>query len=313
MRWLPDPSESSVRRVVTAAVPQLARSRIEVASDLSTSNPDWASATAVVDDSFVVKFAWSERAARRVQREASILGTLARVCPDLRVPRLIGTTDDPAAFVTRLVAGGPLASDDVEEFDERERAAVAAQLASFLATLHDARLLHAVRDGVPGLDTPQPQGTTPAIRQRLPRFLDRRRAELVLSWCDAVDEILGMPCSEPVLVHGDLHGFNQVWDRTTWTLRLVADFEVAGPSDPEYDLRYFPALESTLGLLDAMRAHYLRLTDRALDMKRVMAWHIRTALGDALWRSEAKVALPGGGTPATYVDNIELKLALVAQ
>jgi aminoglycoside phosphotransferase (APT) family kinase protein len=313
MRWLPDPSESSVRRAVRAAVPQLARSRIEVASDLSSSNPDWASATAVVDDSFVVKFAWSEPAARRVQREASILGTLARVCPDLRVPRLMGTTDDPVAFVTRLVAGGPLGSDDVQGLDERERAAVAAQLASFLATLHDTRLLHAVRECVPGLDTPQPQGTTPAIRQRLPRFLDRRRAELVLSWCDSVDEILGMPSSEPVLVHGDLHGFNQVWNRTTWTLRLVADFEVAGPSDPEYDLRYFPALESTLGLLDGMRAHYLQLTDRAIDMKRVMAWHIRTALGDALWRSEAKVALPGGSTPATYVDDIELKLALVAR
>jgi aminoglycoside phosphotransferase (APT) family kinase protein len=312
MRWLPDPSESSVRRAVMAAVPELARSRIEVASDISISNPEWASATAVVDGSFVVKFAWSEPAARRVRREASILGTLARVCPELRVPRLMGTTDNPVAFVTRLVAGEPLAFHDVQGLDEGERAAVATQLASFLATLHDTRLLHVVRERVPVLETPQPQGTTQAIRQRLPRFLDQRRVELVLSWCDWVDEILRTPSPELVLVHGDLHGFNQVWDPGTWTLRLVADFEVAGPSDPEYDLRYFPALEPTLGLLDAMREHYKRLTDRALDMKRVLAWHIRTALGDALWRSEANVALPGGSTPASYVDDIGLKLALIA-
>jgi hypothetical protein len=43
-------------------------------------------------------------------------------------------------------------------------------------------------------------------------------------------------------------------------------------------------------------------------MDRVMAWHILTALGDALWRSEAGIPLPGGSTPATYVDDIASKL-----
>jgi aminoglycoside phosphotransferase (APT) family kinase protein len=297
---------------VTAALPGLARAPIEVASDISTSNPEWSSATAVVDGSFVVKFAWSKRAAERVQREAGVLAALARVCPDLPIPRLAGVSDDPVAFATRLVPGVPLASDDVRRLGEPERAAVAEQLASFLATLHSTHLLALLRERVPGLVTPQPQGTTSAIRQRLSRFLDKRRATLVLGWCDWVDEILRTPAPQPVLVHGDLHGFNQVWDSTSWKLRLIADFEVAGPSDPEYDLRYFPPLETDLGLLEATRAKYTSLTDRAIDMKRVMAWQIRTALGDAMWRSEASVALPGGNTPASYVDDIELKLRLIA-
>jgi hypothetical protein len=48
-----------------------------------------------------------------------------------------------------------------------------------------------------------------------------------------------------------------------------------------------------------------------LDLRRVMAWHVRTALGDALWRSEAGVPLPAGSTPASYVDDIQRKLPAV--
>jgi Phosphotransferase enzyme family len=160
----------------------------------------------------------------------------------------------------------------------------------------------------PSLVAPRPQATTEAIRERLLRFLDRRRADLVLGWCDWVDEILGAPAPQPVLAHGDLHGFNQVWRRGSWTLLLVADFEVAGPADPEYDFRYLPSQEPTLGLVTAIGETYTSLTGRTIDMQRVLAWHIRTALGDALWRSEAGVPLPGGGTPSTYVDDIESKL-----
>jgi thiamine kinase-like enzyme len=126
-----------------------------------------------------------------------------------------------------------------------------------------------------------------------------------------VDDILGAPAAGVVLVHGDLHGFNQVWDRAAWTLRLVADFEVAGPGDAEFDLRYVPPLEPTFAFTTAVAVEYERRTGRALDLNRVMAWHIRTALGDALWRSEAGVALPGDSTPASYVDDIERKLVTV--
>lgn len=42
-----------------------------------------------------------------------------------------------------------------------------------------------------------------------------------------------------------------------------------------------------------------------------MAWHVLTALGDALWRTEGGVALPGGGTATTYIDRLSLELAAV--
>jgi hypothetical protein len=34
-------------------------------------------------------------------------------------------------------------------------------------------------------------------------------------------------------------------------------------------------------------AHYQDLTGTTVNMNRIMAWHLRTVLGDALWRAEA--------------------------
>ena len=309
MRWLPDPSEMSVRQALTAAAPRLAGASIEVAADVATSNPEWSSSTAIVGGSYILKFAWAEPGAKRVLREAAVLETLARVT-DLPVPLLVGASAEPVAFVTRLVRGTPLTFEDMRAALPEARDAVADELASFLARLHEPLVLEIARAAAP-MVAPHPQGRTDAIRDRLPGFLDHRRAHLVFEWCDWVDDILERPAPQPVLAHGDLHGYNQVWCRSSWTLLLVADFEVAGPSDPEYDFRYFPSQEPTVGFVTAIRDRYMSLTGRSIDMDRVMAWHIRTALGDALWRSEAGIPLPGGGTPSRYVDDIELKLRVL--
>jgi aminoglycoside phosphotransferase (APT) family kinase protein len=307
MRWLTDPSEASVRQAIAATLPELANAAVELSPELETSNPEWCASTAIVGGSFLLKFAWSEAAAKRVHREACVLQTLADAAPHLPIARLAGSSDDPVAFSTYLVAGRPLRFGS-RHVSNSERASIAVQLAVFLAALHRPAVLQVVRDRVPAVVTPEPQGATPAIRERLSHFLDRRRMDLVLAWCDWVDEVLGTPSSTQSFVHGDLHGFNQVWDRSTWTLRLVADFEMAGPADAEYDLRYLPPMEPTLALVEAVRERYEALSGRTLAMSRIMAWHVRTALGDALWRSEAGIPLPGGSTPASYVDDLAKKL-----
>jgi aminoglycoside phosphotransferase (APT) family kinase protein len=307
MRWLTDPSEASVREAVAAVLPELANTTVELSPDVETSNPEWCASTAIVGGSFLVKFAWSEAAAKRVHRETCVLQTLADEVPGLPIARLAGSSDDPVAFLTHLVAGGPLHFDS-RYISEPERASIAVHLTAFLAALHRPAVLRIVRDRVPAVVAPEPQGRTPAIRERLPHFLDRQRTQLILAWCDWVDEVLSTPSRAQAFVHGDLHGFNQVWDRSTWTLRLVADFEVAGPGDPEYDLRYLPPMEPSLALVHAVRERYEALGGTTLSMKRSMAWHVRTALGDALWRSEAGIPLPGGSTPASYVDDLEKKL-----
>lgn len=45
-------------------------------------------------------------------------------------------------------------------------------------------------------------------------------------------------------------------------------------------------------MLTAVMRHYHQITGRRLSADRMMAWHLRNALGDALWRSEAGIPLP---------------------
>jgi aminoglycoside phosphotransferase (APT) family kinase protein len=297
--WLLDPSEGSLREAVASAVPALAAADIELQAEFNTSNPEWCAGTVIVGRAFVAKAAWSEPAAIRVLREARVLAALADAAPELPIPSLLGMSVSPVGFVTRLVEGVPLGHNERPPWP-----LVALELAGFLARLHRPALLPRVEDEVPGLVGPCPQATTDAIRLRLPRFLDVHRAELACRWCEWVDEILASPSPQQVLARGDLHGYNQVWGRSTWKLRLVADFEMSGPADPEYDLRYFPPVEPTLGFVRSVSELYAALTGSSLDIRRVMAWHVRTALGDALWRSEADVPRPAGCTPASYVDDL---------
>ena len=123
--------------------------------------------------------------------------------------------------------------------------------------------------------------------------------------------MLGSP-GPAVLVHGDLHGDNQVWDRGE--LRLVVDFENIGAAEPEYELRGFPGpgMGPGLELLTAIMRHYQQVTGRQLSPARVMAWHLRQALGDVLWRSEAGLPLGDHRTPPQWVEDLAARFSALS-
>jgi aminoglycoside phosphotransferase (APT) family kinase protein len=76
---------------------------------------------------------------------------------------------------------------------------------------------------------PEPQADTSALRRRFARWVSDDRCESVLRWCEWVDAVLAGPGPPEVLVHGDLHGHNQVWDLQAPALRAVVDFDITGP------------------------------------------------------------------------------------
>ena len=118
----------------------------------------------------------------------------------------------------------------------------------------------------------------------------------------------GLP-APAVLVHGDLHGDNQVWDGDE--LRLVVDFETIGAAEPEYDLRTFPGPGTGPGRRAADRHHApLPADHRAPAVPRPGdGRHLRTALGDALWRSEAGIPLADHRTPPQWVDDLAVRFS----
>jgi len=307
LSWLSDRSVESVRGALQRTIPELSGGSITVHPGLEQSNPKWSAGSAVIDGLFVVKFAWSRLAAERRWYEAQILRSLGAQCADLRLPEIILLSNDPVLIVTRLVEGDPLTYERVGGADPSQVDRIGAELALFLSSLHRPEILLLVSEAIGTLEAPQPQASTAELRDRIAPWVRADQLGMVFRWCEWVDDVL-RNIDEAVFVHGDLHGHNEVWDHDRPALRAVVDFESSGAVEAEYDFRYLPAQGPSVHLLLATARHYQDHTNRTPNIDHVMAWHILTALGDALWRSEAGVALPGGGTPPQWVDELSARL-----
>lgn len=305
--WLPDPTERSVRDALARIAPNLAGRPMVVTPKAKQPNPLYWSGSAIVDEAFIVKFAWAEVPATRVWREGVVLQRLAAADPGLPIPCVVQVSQQPALTITEMVAGDPLSWEWANERDTVEAQRVGSAIGAFLAQLH-AVPAAPVLAGLPPY-VPTPQADTQRLRTRYPALVDDHRAALVHGWCDWVDDALSARSTVTnVLVHGDLHGYNQLWDHASLDLHLVVDFETAGIAEAEFDFRYLPGNcrtpEFTLAAIDA----YEKQIERSIDLRRVLAWNVRTHLGDALWRTEAHVPLPGGGDAATWVDDLARRL-----
>jgi aminoglycoside phosphotransferase (APT) family kinase protein len=307
LTWMADPSERELRAALDGVLPELAHDSIALRAEARRGDPTWHSGTAVIGGAFVAKFAWSQVAAGRIHREGQVLLALGSAAPQLQLPEVVAISTDPVLIVTRVVPGAPLTGAGIATLGDAGSDQVAADLAAFLSGLHDPSVLDQVRQAVP-MVAPEPQADTTSLRRRFGRWVTAKQRDAVIGWCDWVDAVLTDPSPSEVLVHGDLHVHNQVWDLKAPALRAVVDFDIAGPRDAEFDLRYLPAQAPGSDLFAAAVRHYQEQSGRPLDLDRVMAWHIRTALGDALWRSEAGIALPGGGDPSTYVDELAQRM-----
>jgi aminoglycoside phosphotransferase (APT) family kinase protein len=307
VRWLAECSAEALGEALRVVAPELADGPVTVAvpDPAAKADPLWWSSSSVVGDRFLVKFAWSRPAALRLACELGVLGALAREPNVPFLPEVVASSTDPVLLITTLVPGASL----FEVVDSIDRDRAGRQLACFLAALHHPATRQRVEAVVGRLTgAQQPPATTEVLRERFGRWARPDQRPLVMRWCDWADAVLASP-GPTVLVHGDLHGNNQVWDHDT--LRLVVDLETAGAAEPEYDLRTFPgpAMGPGVELLTAVMRHYQQITGRQLSTDRVMAWHLRTALGDALWRSEAGVSLADHRTPPEWVDDLAARFS----
>jgi aminoglycoside phosphotransferase (APT) family kinase protein len=315
--WLSEYSEPALRCALRVDSAGLDRLPIELTGTNDLSRPPWASGSATIDGRFLAKFAFSEPTAVRVWHEARVLELLGKN-PEFEVPELVAASPSPAFLATRIVEGGmPLSYELVGASMPDRVDQLGGELAGFLANLHAPRILALARDRLDDpLRIPEPglQSTTDELRMRLTPMVGAGQRERVYRWCDWVDEQLAAS-AEVVFVHGDFHPYNQLWDARELRLVLVADFETSGVAEPEYDFRVIPSFGPGVKLLTSTVEHYGVLTGRRVSLDRIMALHVRTTLGDALWRSEAGLPLllprAGGGTPDDYVDELTARLALL--
>lgn len=299
MRWLSGPSPSAVAEALQAAAPELGGLPLDIPDPVGGDDPVYWSSCAALGPDFFVKFAWSEPAARRLLHQIRVLAALADQPSVPFLPAVVASSADPLILVTRRVRGSSLFT--VVDSIDRDYAGL--QIARFLAALHcdeARRRVEAVTGEVPAW---YPLVSTSALRERFGRWVAPEQQRKVARWCDWADETLAEPGPQ-VLVHGDLHGDNQIWHGGE--LKAVLDFENVGAGEPEYELRAFPGpgMGPRVELLSAVVGHYQRIAGRELSIERLMAWHLRQTLGDALWRSEAGLPLPDHRAPGEWVADI---------
>jgi|SRR5215470_2644932 len=309
MRWLAECSAEALGEALRMVAPELSGYQVAVRAPdpAAQADPLWWSSSTVVGERFVVKFAWSHPAALRLAHEIGVLTALAREPAVPFLPEVVASSTNPVLLITRLVPGSSL----FEVIGSIDRDRAAQQLARFLAALHHPAARQRAEVVVGKLTSAQlPPATTGTLRERFGAWIRPDQRRILLRWCDWADAVLASP-GPAVLVHGDLHGDNQVWDNDK--LRLVVDLESAGAAEPEYDLRTFPgpAMGPRVELLTAVMRHYQQITGRRPSVERVMAWHLRTALGDALWRSEAGIPLADHRTPPEWADDIATRFTML--
>jgi aminoglycoside phosphotransferase (APT) family kinase protein len=300
MKWLAECSAVALREALRGVAPELSGYPVTVPGPAGKQDPQWHSGSEPLGDQFFVKFAWSRPAALQLAQEIAVLAALAREPAVPFLPEVVVSSTDPLLLVTRRVPGTSLFG--VAGSIDPDRAA--RQVVRFLAALHHPATRQRAEAAVGPLTGPVlPPATTATLRDRFGTWIRPDQYRAVLRWCDWADAVLASP-GPAVLVHGDFHGDNQVWERDE--LRLVVDFATAGAAEPEYELRTFPGpgMGPGLRLLTAVMRHYQQVTGRQLSADRIMAWNLRQALGDALWHSEAGIPLNDHRTPPQWVDDL---------
>lgn len=301
---LAEPSEGALRLALREAAPALADAAMDLLRRSENAPLPHRRGSAVLDSAYVVKFAWSEPAARSIVREGHILRALGD--GDLPLPRPLVTTHSPALVIYRRIEGVPLTWERACALSADAAGRLAGSLAHLMAALHASG--GAIRSA--GLRLGRPMAQCDGVRMRrdlLPR-LDGHRAAWVRTLADRVEETLGSPGADPVLLHGDFHGWNFVLESDMNRVAGLLDLEGAAIGDYHFDFRYLPAQDATLTLLPLVTREYERETGRHVRLERVMAWHVLTDLGDALWRTEQGVEVVDGPLPRR-VDGLRRRLA----
>jgi aminoglycoside phosphotransferase (APT) family kinase protein len=234
MRWLAECSAEALGEALQVVAPELSGYpvTVPVPDPAAQADPLWWSSSTVAGERFIVKFAWSRAAVLRLAHEIGVLTALTREPGVPFLPEVVASSTDPVLLITRLVPGESLFG--VIGSIDRDRAGQ--QLARFLAALHHPAARQRAEAIVGKLTGAHlPPATMATLRERFGRWARPDQRRIVMRWCDWADAVLASP-GPAVLVHGDLHGDNQVWEHDE--LRLVVDLKL--PEQPSRSMTCAP-------------------------------------------------------------------------
>jgi Phosphotransferase enzyme family len=162
MSWLPEPSPAAVAAALRVIAPALTGLPVTIPSPVGQDDPAFQMSSAALGDDFVVKFAWSQAAARFILHQITILATLALQPTVPFLPEVVAAGTSPLILVTRRVRGTSL----FEAVDRIDRDHAGGQLARFLAALHSDQMRRRAEAAAGPIPAWYPLVTTAALRER---------------------------------------------------------------------------------------------------------------------------------------------------
>ena len=241
---------------------------------------------AEVNDHYILKFPLCEEALQGMLHEWYVVNTLHGHM-SVSVPAPVFIAQSGRCFAYRKIPGVVLTDNYYRTLSIRQRQDFAASIACFLSELHET--FPVSEAAIAGLRFPDDPLSAKQLRQRFLPLLHEH--EQILSLYEEIEQA----CGVPVVLHGDLHGWNIVLHPTSNQLAGIFDFNGACIGDRHLDFRYFFCLDPSLH--NAIMAQYQQLSGSVLSTPRSVLYGAATDLSDLVYCTEENMPIVDGPIP----------------
>lgn len=234
----------------------------------------WESAVVRTADGWIYRFARMGR--ETFDRELAVLGLVdGRL--GVPTPRIERTDSDELVMAYRTITGAALDLDLVLGQTPTERAPLTRSWATVLATMHDLAPDVVGAVAIPPIDLTQQTDEVRSAAWPADPGVRARLTEVLAAWEDCV---LAQPSDGGLLLHGDFHPGNMVFDSATGPISGLWDFTCVERGDPAGDFRYL--VGDSVDLAAEIAEHYTALTGRPVDLHAARLAGVVETLSDAV-------------------------------
>lgn len=243
----------------------------------------------LVDKLHAVRFPRNMRAYMRDKYEEGIIQSLSSPVVEVKIPIVLCENIDPTYFITDVMPGEHLSTNDVLNLSEEKQFQIADEIAAFAFALHSKITPELVKElrsknGIDAMETDSEESWGVYFTSTL-RDVNLPSAEQNAIAKRFFEKWSALPRTKEVAIHDDLHLGNMLFENGKLT--GVLDFGDTSVGTPEQELRQLYRIHRPI--LERALATYGRLSGSVLSVESSIIWAVTqelAAYSDRLARGE---------------------------